>query len=98
MFVQAFVAKLAIEAFDEGVLDSYALSNEAQLQAAGVRPSVERSAAEFGRCPSRGSRAGTSHSRMGRPQCLTTSRSAMFLSSRTFPGQWSEWSTASAAG
>jgi hypothetical protein len=35
MFVETFVAKLAIEAFDEGILDGLAWSNEAEPYTAG---------------------------------------------------------------
>ena len=44
MFVEAFVAELAVEAFDVRVLNRPAGSNEAQRDAGGVGPRVERAA------------------------------------------------------
>jgi len=42
VFVQAFVAKLAVETFDEGVFDRLARPDESQLHTVGVGPGVER--------------------------------------------------------
>jgi hypothetical protein len=47
MFVEAFVAKLPVEAFDEGIFDRLTGANEAQVDAAGVGPRIERTPAEF---------------------------------------------------
>jgi hypothetical protein len=47
VFVQAFVAKFAVEAFDERVFDRLARSDEPKLHAAGIGPCIERAAAEF---------------------------------------------------
>ena len=47
VFVQALVAKLAVEAFDVRVLDRLARSNEAQRDAARVGPRVERAAGKL---------------------------------------------------
>ena len=44
--IQAFVAELAIEAFDEAVLDRLARADEVELDAAPVGPGIQRSAGE----------------------------------------------------
>src|SRR4029450_8688589 len=59
VLVQAFVAKLPVEAFNKGVLDRLARSDEAQLHAADVGPGVEGAAAEF--------RAVVHHQNLGQP-------------------------------
>jgi hypothetical protein len=48
VFVQAFVAELAVEAFDIRVLDRLARANETNRDTRGVGPRVERPAGEFG--------------------------------------------------
>ena len=48
VFIQAFVATLAVEALDEGVLNGLPRPDETQLHAASVGPGVEGAAAEFG--------------------------------------------------
>src|SRR5437899_731447 len=47
VLVQAFVATLAIKAFDEGILDWFARPNELQLDATPMRPFIDRSAAKL---------------------------------------------------
>src|SRR5262249_17207699 len=47
VLVEAFVAKLPVEAFDEGVFDGTPWSDEEKPHAAAVRPLVERSAGKL---------------------------------------------------
>ena len=47
MSVQTLVAELAVEALDEAVLDRLARTDEVELDASAVGPSVERSTGEF---------------------------------------------------
>ena len=47
VLVQALIAKLAVEAFDIRVFDRFAGANEAQREAAVIRPRIERAAGKF---------------------------------------------------
>src|SRR6185312_5643488 len=47
VFVQTFIAKLAVEALDVRVLDWLARPNEGQRDAAGVGPRIERGAGKL---------------------------------------------------
>ena len=48
MFVEAFLAEAAVEGFNEGIVDRLAGTDELQLDAATIRPRVERPARELG--------------------------------------------------
>ena len=66
MLVEAFIAQLAVERFDEGILDRLAGCDEAQLHATLVRPAQHRLAGQLravvGRDPSRvGTGFGSGH-------------------------------------
>src|SRR5262245_54806237 len=46
MAIQTFVAKLAVEAFDEGILHGFTRPNEIQAHIVGIRPCVHGAADE----------------------------------------------------
>src|SRR5262249_56004223 len=48
VLVEALVTELAVERFDEGIVDRFTGSDEMQLNAILVRPRVERAAGKFG--------------------------------------------------